>query len=156
MEKETNQSLPSDKGRLSELLGEELKIYEKIRKITNEQAELLTKDDIEEFNNSLDKREELIEKIKGLHQESEPLMQSYVSFSSLADENKDSTIEGLKKKIRKALEDCAKLNDKNIKAMQNKTEEHAKKIDEQSAKRKGIGGYAQNITSSPEMFDKKT
>ena len=145
----------ADTERLSKLLSEELEFYSKIRKLTEEQTELLAKDDIEAFDNSLDKRETLIEKIKGLHQDSNPLMQSYVSFSS--DGNKtDDKIDDLKKQIREQLEICAELNDKNMETMKLKTEEHTKKIDEQSAKRKTIGGYAQSVPNTPEMFDKKS
>jgi len=140
---------------LSELLNKELDCYVQIRKLTEEQTELLAKDDIEAFDESLDKRETLIEKIKGLHQESTPLMQSYVSFSSNG-KKADSKIDGLTKQIREQLEICAKLNDINAGTMKIKTDEHTKKIDEQSAKRKGIGGYAQAVPNVPEMFDKKS
>ena len=140
---------------LRKLLGEELDYYKKIRELTEEQTELLDKDDIEAFDKSLDKRETLIEKIKGLHQDSNPLMQSYVSFSS-GGGNCDGNIDELKKQIRAELEVCAKLNDKNTQTMKIKTEDHSKKIDEQSAKRKTIGGYAQAVPNIPEMFDKKS
>jgi len=142
----------ADLERLSKLLGEELKLHEKILKLTEEQTKLLTKDDIEAFNSSLDKREELIEKIKGLHQESNPLMQSYASSS---DEG-GGKIDELKTKIRNELSICAQLNDENLAVVNQKSEGHTKKIEEQSAKRKGIGGYAQSVPNTPEMFDKKT
>ena len=144
----------ADNERLSKLLGDELEYYLQIRNLTEEQTELLDKDEIEEFNISLDKREELIEKIKGLHQESNALMQSYASISSETDKN--DKIEDLKKQIRDVLEFCAKRNDENITEMARKTQEQSKKIDEQSAKRKGIGGYAQSVPNIPEMFDKKS
>ena len=145
----------ADKERLSKLLGEELEIYGQIKKLTDKQAELLAKDDIDAVNGSLDKRAELIEKIKGLHQDSEPLMQSYVSFAA-GGKNDDSGIENLREQIRAAIEICMKLNNENIDGMKGKTEEHTKKIDEQSAKRKGIGGYVQSVPNTPEVFDKKT
>ena len=145
----------ADMERLTKLLADELKLYGQIRKLTEEQTELLAKDDIEAFDNSLDKRETLIEKIKGLHQDSNPLMQSYVSFSSDGNKANDE-IDGLKNQIREQLEVCAQLNDKNMETMRFKTEEHSKKIDEQSAKRKTIGGYAQSVPNVPEMFDKKS
>ena len=141
--------------RLSVLLSEELESYEQIHKLTEQQTELLAKDDIEEFNNSLDEREKLIEKIKGLHQETDPLMQSYASFSS-SEDGEDTKINEMKRKIRRELEACAKLNDMNTATMAEKLEEQTKKIDEQSSKRKGIGGYAQSVPNTPEMFDKKT
>ena len=145
----------ADMERLSKLLGDELEIYGQIRKLTEKQTELLAKDDIDAFNISLDKREKLIEKIKGLHQESDPLMQSYASLPE-SGEKTDSDIDTLKGQIREVLVVCSKLNDENIAAMKKKTKEHTKKIDKQSAKRKGIGGYAQAVPNTPEVFDKKT
>ena len=138
---------------LTKLLSEELELYEKIRKMTKEQEKLLAKDDIEAFNISLDKREKLIDKIKGLHQESNPLMQSYASISS---GSKNSEVEELKVKIREVIEACAQLNDENIDSLKEKTESLTKEIDEKSAKRKGIGGYVQSVPNKSEMFDKKT
>jgi len=145
----------ADTEKLSELLVKELDLYGQIRKLTESQTELLTGDDISALDSSLDKRAELIEKIKGLHQESNPLMQSYVSFSKGA-KNSIIEIDKLSKQIQDELEICNELNIKNIAFMNEKTEEQAKKIDEQSAKRKGIGGYAQSVPNTPEMFDKKT
>ena len=145
----------ADIERLSTLLSDEYELYKKIHKQTEEQTELLNKDDIEAFNASLDKREKLIEQIKGLHQESAPLMQSYVSFTS-GGKNYIKEIDRLKKQIREELEFSGKLNETNIETMKNKTEEHTKRIDEQSAKRKGIGGYAQSVPNTPEVFDRKT
>ena len=150
-----NQRLPKEMERLTSLLVDELEKYEQIRKLTEKQSQMLIKDDIEAFNDSLDKRAELIEEIKGLHQESDPLMRSYVSFTAKGNKA-DSDIDELNKKIGEALEMCSDLNEKNIAAMMAKTEEHTKKIDEKSAKRKGIGGYAQAVPNTPEMFDKKT
>ena len=145
----------ADKERLTKLLNDKLDIYKKIFKLTEEQAKLLDKDDIEAFNGSLDKRAGLMEKINGLHQESETLMQSYVSTSSDTDK-KNSEINILNKEIIEILNDCANLNDKNIALMNEKTQEHIKKIEEQSAKRKGVTGYVQSVPNTPEVFDKKT
>jgi len=144
---------PADRDRLSELLVKELEIFERIRKLTEKQAELLAKDDVDQFDGSLDKRQELIEKINGLHQESDPLMQSYVS--SPADE-KCAEIEDLREKIRETVGICAGLNDKIVAEMKVKSKEHSEKIDRHSAKRKGIGGYAQAVPNTPEVFDTKT
>ena len=155
MGKENNQSLPEKMEQLTKLLEKELDLHEQIHTLTKTQAELLNKDDIDAFNSSLDKREKLIEKIKGLHQESEPLMQSYVSVTT-TEGNADKTIDNIKKQIREVLEKTAKFNDENIAVMKEKTEEHTKKIDEQRAKGKTIGGYAQSVPNTPEVFDKKT
>ena len=146
---------PADKERLMKLLSEKLKIYKQIRKLTEEQTELLIEDDIEAFDGSLDDRAALIEKINGLHQDSNPLMQSYVSHSGNKKSGGDA-VEKLKEQIRDVLEICNDLNKKNTEAMELKLKEHSVKIDKQSAKRKGIGGYAQSVPNTPEMFDKKT
>ena len=145
----------ADTKRLEELLNEELKLYELIRDLTEKQTDFLANDEIEAFDDSLNERATLIEKIKGLHQESNPLMQSYVSLAS-DKKNKENTIEELKDRIRDALEICNELNKKNTETMEQKLQDHSVKIDEQSAKRKGIGGYAQSVPNTPEMFDKKT
>jgi len=145
----------ADIEKLSELLRKELKLYEQIRKLTENQTQLLAKDDIDALNTSLSEREACIGKIKGLHQDSNPLMQSYVSFS-MGGKDGNSEIDDLKKQIREILESCNEQNDKNIATMRDKTQEHSKKIDAQSAKRKGIGGYAQSVPNTPEVFDKKT
>ena len=144
---------PAERDRLSVLLRKELEIFEKIRNLTGKQAELLAKDDVDQFDSSLDKRQELIEKINGLHQESDPLMQSYISLP--ADE-KSPEIEDLREKIRDIVGICAELNEKNVAEMKVKSEAHKKKIDKHSAKRKGIGGYAQAVPNTPEVFDTKT
>ena len=145
----------SDKERLLKLLSEKLKIYKQIRKLTEEQTELLEKDDIEAFDSSLEKRAKLIEKINGLHQESETLMQSY-ALAAEESKDKNSDINKLEKDIRDILKECANLNDNNIAVMKEKTQEHIKRIDEQSAKRKGVGGYVQSVPNTSEVFDKKT
>ena len=155
MGKETNQGLPADMEQLAKILLKELDLYEQIHEISKTQTELLNKDDIDAFNSSLDKRAELIEKIKGLHQESEPLKQSYISFTK-KDNKSDSQIDSLLDQIKKIIESCAKLNDENIASMEEKTKEQSKKIDEQRAKGKTIGGYAQSVPNTPEVFDKKT
>ena len=148
----------ADIGRLSELLGEELKLYGKIHKQTEEQTGLLAKDDIEGFNGSLEKSAKLIKKIKGLHQESDTLMQSYVSLTKSGKEADSDIgdIDALKSQIREVIADCKGLNEDNQTAMKGKIEEQTKKIDEQSAKRKGIGGYTQAVPNTPEVFDTKT
>jgi len=150
-----NQLTTVDTKRLLELLENELELYKQIRKLTEKQAQLLNKDEIDSFNGSLEKRAELIEKIKGLHQDSDPLMQSYVSaIKNVA--NADESIEKLREQIRGEITECSRLNDENMAAMKDKVEEHTKKIDEKSAQRKGIGGYAQAVPNTPEIFDKKS
>jgi flagellar biosynthesis/type III secretory pathway chaperone len=144
---------PSDIDKLSELLSKELEIFEKVLKLTESQTQLLEKDDIEALNSSLENRQELIEKINGLHQESSTLMQSYVS--SPANE-KNAKIEDYRKRINCIIKICSEQSNENLNKIKEKTQEQTDKIEKQSAKRKGIGGYAQAVPNTPEMFDKKT
>ena len=153
MATQRNQISPSDRERLTKLLGEELKLLKQIQKLTEKQTELLSGDDIDPFDDSLNKRQQLIEKINGLHQDSDSLMQSYVSTPL---DEADNEIEVLRAQIKELLEICAKRNNENMDALKAKETEHTKKIDEQSKKRKGIGGYAQAVPNIPEMIDKKT
>ena len=143
----------SDNERLIKLLGEELKLLEQIQKLTEKQTELLTGDDVDGVDDSLNKRQQLIEKINGLHQDSDSLMQSYVSAPL---DEAGSEIEALREQIKDKLEACDKSNTENMDALKAKAIEQTKKIDEQSKKRKGIGGYAQAVPNTPEMIDKKT
>ena len=139
--------------KLSELLKKELEIFEEVLELTGEQTKLLEKDDIETLNSSLEKRQELIDKINGLHQESGALMQSYVSSP---EEQKDAVIEDYRKRIKQIINTCAEQSEKNMGEIKLKAEAQTNKIEKQSAKRKGIGGYAQAVPNTPEMFDKKT
>jgi len=142
----------SDKDRLQEYLTQEFETFEQIQKLTEKITEQISTDKIEALDKSLEKRQELIEKINGLHQESSPLMQSYVSIEDMIDKE----IEKLVAKIREIAEACAQKNNENMIAIKAKSEKQAEKIDKQSAQRKGISGYAQAVTYTPEVIDKKT
>jgi len=144
----------NDRTRLLELLGSELEAFGQIRKLTESQAKLLLKDNISAFDDSLDKGQEYIEKINGLHQESGPLMQSYMSAVIDNDESKDEEIERLLENIREVTAECAEFNLKNTDAAKTKIDEYIKKMEKLSSSRKGIGGYAQSVPNTPEMFDK--
>jgi len=154
-----------DLARLSELLKAELEAYEQIRKLSKKQSALLAKDSISEFDESLDEGQKYIEKINGLHQESGPLMQSYMSAAedsaataviTAAADGKDAGIESLIAQIRDVLKACAELNAMNTDAAKEKTEGYTEKIGKLSANRKGIGGYAQSLPNTPEIFDKRS
>ena len=108
----------ADISRLTDLLQKELELFRKIRKLTEKQTELLSEDDITPFEKSLDERQKLIEKINGLHQESEPLMQSYITLS---ESGKNNEIEIHKEEIRKIVEFCAEKNSKNLERIKEKS-----------------------------------
>ena len=139
--------------RLTKLLGDELKLLESIKELTDEQTRQIEMDEFDGLEKLLEHRQELIEKINGLHQESQELMQSYVSSSSLKPVRE---IERLKEEIKYLLQNCKELNEKNVEMLRHKSTAQKEKIGKQSAQRKGIGGYAQAVPTSSEMFDKKT
>ena len=148
---------PRDKEeRLLELLEQELGLFDEIREQTIKQAGLLEADDTEGFSRSLDDRQEIIEKINGLHQEHDVLMQSYVSFSASPDGEKIETIESASGRLDAVIRECIGLNEKNTDAAKGKAEEYIKQIGEMSHRRKSLGKYAQSVPNNPELFDKMT
>ena len=141
------------RSRLTELLGEELKLLENIKELTDEQTRQIEMDEFDGLEKLLGSRQELIDKINGLHQDSEPLMQSYVSSS---DSQKIREIDELQEEIKQILQSCKESNERNVEMLSHKSVSQKEKIGKQSAQRKGIGGYAQAVPTSSEMFDKKT
>ena len=142
--------------RLLELLGEELAIFRQIRELTEKQTELLAADETEAFEKSLEPGQELIKKINGLHQETDVLMQSYISFSASSGGGKIAAIETAAEQLRAAITGCAELNDKNISTIKGMNEDNSERIGKLSLSSKSIGAYAQNIPRNPEHFDKKS
>ena len=145
--------------RLLELLGEELGIFAKIREMTVKQAGLLEADDretLEALNESLSKRQSLMEEIDGLHEERNPLMQSYLAFKNSQGGSKNDAIEAKAKQLIKTIAECAAQNDGNISAAKGKTQEYSDRIDKLNIGRKSLGAYAQSVPYDSELFDKKT
>ena len=149
-------SFPKDKeSRLLALLRQELELFQRIREITGKQTEMLADEDIEAFDESLDSRQALIEEINGLHQESDILMQSYLSFSGSAGGQKIGAIEEVAGQLRGVIEECTELDSKNMALSKEKAEEFVKQIGKLSQGRKGLGAYIHNVSQNSELFDKK-
>ena len=170
--------------RLLELLGEEQVILEQIRALTGMQAALITADDMEAFNYSLDSRQELIEKINGLHQETDVLMQSYIAFSGQEESAggagemgsgaktaagagkmgsgemgagaKSAGVEAALELRRSVLAECAGMNARNLAAANEMAGEYSKRIEKLNLSRKSLGAYALGVSNNSELFDKKT
>ena len=142
--------------RLLALLSEELAIFKQIRELTGKQAELLGTEDVTALDESLASRQELIEKINGLHQETEVLMQSYISFKGAAGKSKIPGIEAASDELRGVIIECAGLNDKNMALAKGKNEEYSERIGKLNVGRKSLGAYAQSIPNNSELFDTKT
>jgi len=142
--------------KLLNLLKEELGVWEQIRGLTESQAELLMSDDEGVLEGSLESRQGLIEKINGLHQETDILMQSYNTFSKSKIGKKCPVVESTIDKLRKVITECIALNDENIATAKEMTEGYTERIDSLSLKRKSLGAYAQGVPYDSELFDKKT
>ena len=142
--------------RLLELLAHEKEMFEQMRGLIGEQAKLLAADDIAGFNRSLDKGQETIDMINGLHQESDDLMQSYTSYSNSEKGKKIDAIEDAAALIRELLTECAGLHQKNSAAAKEKSEEYAGQSSQLRTRRESLGLYAQPPPEAPMMFDRKT
>ena len=142
------------KARLLEMLGQEREVFGQIHKITGKQTELISADDVVAFDESLDQRQKLIDKINGLHQETNVLMQSYVAYSKSAGGKKIAEIEDAHAQLKDMIAKCAELNGKNEAALKEKSKEYSQRIDKMSLNRKTIGSYIQSIENTPELFDK--
>ena len=143
-----------DETSLIELLNQELVISGRILELTVRQADLIATDDIDAFDDSLGFRQELIDKIEGLHQESDVLMQSYISYSSSAVGEESGDIEASVSRLRDIFTKCASLDDKNTIAAKEKAESYKGRIGKLSMSRKSMRSYIPNISNDPEMFDR--
>ena len=142
--------------RLISLLEEELGLFEQMKEKTVNQTELLASDDMEAFNESLDKREKLKEKINGLHQESDVLMQSYISSCHSGGRGKVKAIDKLREKIKGIIEECRSINEKNFEAAKGRIEEYTKRLKELDTSKKTFNAYALDVPDNSEHFDKTT
>jgi hypothetical protein len=148
---------PGDKqSRLLELLGLQIGLFRQIRELTERQTELLLAEDIDAFDQSLSSRQALIEKIDGLHQESDILMQSYLFFSGSAGGGKIKAIEESAGELRGVIEECAVMDRKNMAMLKEQAEQNIEQIGKMDLGKKSVGAYIQNVPQSPELFDKKT
>ena len=142
--------------RLIFLLEEELKLFEQMKEQSNKQTKLLAQDEIEAFSESLEKREKLKEKINGLHQETEVLMQSYMASYQAGGRGKVKAIDTLREKLRAIIEECQSINDKNFESAKGKIEEYTKRLKELDTSKKTFNAYTLDIPENSEHFDKTT
>jgi hypothetical protein len=142
--------------RLLELIGQELELFGRIRELSQDQAELIAQDEIEALNISLDRRQECIDKINGLHQETNVLMQSYMASVGTDGSKKSEEAESAIRRLRDAVSGCVALNEKIMADAQEKAKSYAGRIDELSTGRKGLDSYIHQVPNNPELFDKMT
>ena len=145
-----------DEERLLDFLGRELGLFEQLLGLTERQAELLAEDDADAFGVSLGTSLGLIEEINGLHQESELLVQSYMSGSTGAGGEKSAAIEAETERVHEVILKCAGANDSNMTAAKEKAEDYIKQIGKLSLNRKSLGAYIQSVPNNSEIIDKKS
>jgi len=145
-----------DKSRLTELLSRELEIFKQVLDNTVKQTELLAEDDAYAFNISLDLRQELIEKINGLHQESDILMQSYISYCESGGGERIAEIDAITDRLRNIISECAGINERNEAAAKEMAEGYIKRIDKLNVTRKSLRKYIHDLPNNPELFDRIT
>ena len=143
-------------GRLLELISREIEEFEQILKLTEKQTELIAAEETDALSDSLDSRQELIDKINGLHQETDLLMQSYISFSTTAKGESIGAIDEAIERLDGIIARCAAIDGKNTTLAKEKAEDYIKRIGKLSLTRKSIEKYAPGIPNDSEYFDKKT
>jgi len=146
----------SIEARLLELLEQEIDEFEQVRALTMKQTELLESDDIDAFDDSLDRRAALIEKINGLHQEQNVLMQSYISSGGAGENKKRSAVAKASDRLGEIIAECAEINENNLTVAKEKAGVYISQIGKLSLNRKGLEGYIQGVPNDPEHFDRKT
>ena len=144
-----------DEARLQGLLDRMLELCGRVLALTIRQAGLLEEDDPEGFGRSLDERGAAMDEIDGLHQESEALMQSYISIAGRPGGGRSQKIEGTLEKIRDALSRSAAANEKNLAAAKEKAGDYVRQIGKMSLGKKSVGAYIQGVPNNPEHFDIK-
>ena len=141
--------------RLCELLQQELEGFSGILKLINEQTASIEADNTDNFIETLDRTQELITIIDGLHRESNELMQSYKSHAGTIGEGKTTEIDTIYGKLESIIVECAGLIEKNTIAAKEKNQDYIERIGRLNLNRKSIGSYIQKVASAPEIFDKK-
>ena len=145
----------AEAAKLLELLEQERITYGSMLQLTKEQTEHIAADEVEAFEKSLDIRQQLIDKINGLHQGREPLMQSYLSYLEGNNGKKIDRIENMVAEIHGLLTECSQINDENAAKAQEIAKGYSLRISDLNLKKKSIGSYIQNVDNS-DFFDRLT
>jgi len=143
-------------GRLLELIAREISGFERIHELTVKQTELIAADEMDALGDMLDGRQEMIEQINGLHQETDILMQSYISFSSGPGGEKNDEIDAVIARLDAVITLCAAADAEFSGLAGEKAEDYIKRIGNLSLTRKSIEKYAPGVPNDSEYFDRKT
>jgi hypothetical protein len=144
-----------NEARLLELIRQELMLFSVMRGRTEKQAEQIKEDDVAAFENSLGDRQEIIEKINGLHQETDGLMQSYSFYRSSADTESPGELDSAISQLKDSIAECAALNDIVVETAKERALYYTERIGKLSLSRQSLGKYQQELPNTPQMFDKK-
>ena len=141
--------------KLIDLLTEKKKLADEFLELTCKQAEIIAAEDINALNVSIEKRQQVIEKLIGLHQEIQFLMQSYASSHAAQTEEGSRKVRQMEEQTENAIREAISKNNENAEAIKKQMEyvgQEARKID---LERKSIGMY-NNISAltTSELFDK--
>ena len=144
--------------KLITLLGERKQLLSAYLALTNQQADILTAEDTDAFNENLDQRQKIIDKIEGLHQEIVPLMQAYTS--SVGDSKQPSSyatkINEIESQTQAMLADVRTVDRRALEKAKEKAAFFGAEIKRVNLSRKSIGKY-QNNAGMPTsgIFDQK-
>ena len=144
--------------KLITLLGERKQLLSAYLALTNQQADILTAEDTDAFNENLDQRQKIIDKIEGLHQEIVPLMQAYTS--SVGDSKQPSSyaakINEIESQTQAMLADVRTVDRRVLEKAKEKAAFFGAEIKRVNLSRKSIGKY-QNNAGMPTsgIFDQK-
>ncbi|MCL2151642.1 MAG: flagellar protein FlgN [Oscillospiraceae bacterium] len=140
--------------RLLELLGQEIELFVEMYELTGKQSEMIAQDDVDTFGGSLDRRLELIDRINGLHQESDILMQSYALLADIEGKGKIDAIEEAAARRQDLITGCTEQNAQNGEAAKEKAGNYAKRAGRLNLIRKSLELYTLDMPNDPELFDR--
>ena len=147
---------PEEEARLLKLLGEETTVLKQIREMTLKQMDLLESGEIERLGEALDDRQGLIEQIKGLHQETNVLMQSYVTVKKAPGGKSIAAVESASSVLWDTMEETEKINRRITVAAKGAAEDFIRQIGKLSLMRKSMKKYAPELAGGSELLDIKT
>ena len=143
-----------DSKKLLELLEKQHDLVEEILKITKGQSELVQIRDVEQFGNTIDQVDEIIEQINGLHQEASPLMQSYNLYKTSSGGSAVPEIDKLTSSLQAKLSEGSEIHQYNIGLVTDTKGELTKEIAKLADEKKGVGGYKTEVPRESKLIDK--
>jgi flagellar biosynthesis/type III secretory pathway chaperone len=155
-----------DLDKIKEIYTEESRCYYQLLKLTKAQTELIKQDKLEELEQSLVKREEIINQISNLEKEVAPFKRKAIKRFSLDSEKWLAQLAECEavtlnfKKVVNQLTDITqqltKINDKNRKLIEKNKQEVGKELNEVKKKTEVNNSYTQNKRVHSTFIDEKS